>query len=129
MISPTGFFLLLCAKITALTWHFILFLLVHGASEGVSEGDGGEEHLDADDEVLPARRHCAGADFVSIDEQRVGYDAAALQDGQDHSYEAGEANVVKINAFVWQCLYKYYHTRGSAAVRNIITGAMLRFMQ
>lgn len=93
MISPTGFFFwLLRAKLTALTWHFVLFLLVHGAGEGVSEGDGGEEHLDADDEVLPARRHRAGADFMSIDEQRVGYDAAALQDGQDHSYEAQESD-------------------------------------
>lgn len=101
MISLTGFFLLLfCVKITALTWHFILFLLVHGASEGVSEGDGGEEHLDADDEVLPARRHRAGADFLSIDEQRVGYDAAALQDGQDHSYEAEDTSLAKMNTFV-----------------------------
>ena len=69
----------------ALTWHVIFFLLVDVAGEGVSEGDGSEEHFDADDEVLPARRHGAGADLLSVDEERVGYDVAALEDGEDHS--------------------------------------------
>lgn len=66
-------------------WHFTLFLLVDGACEGISEGDGSEEHFNADDEVLPARCHGAGADLLAIDEERVGYDAAALQDGEYHS--------------------------------------------
>lgn len=68
----------------ALTWHFILLLLVDGAGEGVSQSNGGEEHLDANDEVLPARCHRASAHLLAIDEQGVGDDAAALQDGQDH---------------------------------------------
>lgn len=72
----------------ALTWHFIFFLLVHGAGEGISEGDGSEEHLDADDKVLPARCHRTSADLLSIDEERVGYDPAAFQDGEDHSYKS-----------------------------------------
>lgn len=71
-----------------LTWHFIFLLLVDVAGKGVPEGDGGEEHFDADDEVLPARCHGAGAHLLSVDEERVGYDAAALQDGEDHSYGA-----------------------------------------
>lgn len=69
----------------SLTWHFVFLLLVHGAREGVAQGDGGEEHLDADDEVLPAGRHRAGAHHVAVDEERVGDDAAALQDGQHHA--------------------------------------------
>lgn len=73
--------------ITSLTWHFILFLLVHVAGEGISEGDSSEEHFNADDEVLPASCHGAGADLMSVDEEGVGYDAAALQDGEDHSYK------------------------------------------
>lgn len=89
MISSTTFFLLLLSvQPTSLTWHFIFFLLVDGAGEGISEGDSSEEHFDADDEVLPAGRHGAGADLLSIDEERVGYDATALQDGEDHSYKA-----------------------------------------
>lgn len=74
----------------ALTRHFIFFLLVHGAGEGISEGDGSKEHLDADDKVLPARCHRASADLLSIDEERVGYDPAAFQDGEDHSYKSGD---------------------------------------
>lgn len=72
----------------ALTWHVIFFLLVDVAGESVSEGNGSKEHFDADDEVLPACCHSAGADLVSVDEERVGYDAAALKDGEDHSYKA-----------------------------------------
>lgn len=72
----------------ALTWHFALLLLVDGAGEGVSQGDGREEHFDADDEVLPTGRHRAGAHFLPLDEEGVGDDAAALQDGQDHSCKA-----------------------------------------
>lgn len=73
---------------TALTWHIIFFLLVDIAGEGISKGNSCEEHFDADDKVLPACCHGAGTDFLSIDEERVGYDAAALQDGKDHSYKA-----------------------------------------
>lgn len=66
-------------------WHIIFFLLVHGAGEGVSEGDGSEEHFNADDEILPACCHGASADLVSINEECIGYDTAAFQDGEDHS--------------------------------------------
>ncbi len=88
MISSTIFFFLLSVRTTTLTWHFIFFLLVNGAGEGISEGDSSEEHFDADDEVLPACCHSAGADLLSIDEERVGYDATSFQDGEDHSYKA-----------------------------------------
>ena len=79
---------LLCCRCTtvAVTWYFVLLLLVDVAGEGVAEGDGGEEHLDADDEVLPARRHRAGAHLVAVDEPRVGDHATPLQEGQHHAW-------------------------------------------
>lgn len=71
-------------------WHFVFLLLVHGAGEGVPESNGSEEHFNADDEVLPACRHGAGADLLSVDEKRIGNDAAAFQDGQDHPLPEGQ---------------------------------------
>lgn len=71
-----------------LTWHFVLFLLVDGAGEGVPQGDSSEEHFYADDEVLPACSHSAGTDLVSIDDESIGNDAAAFQDGQHHACKA-----------------------------------------
>lgn len=80
-------FPLFSVKTTSLTWHFIFFLLVDSAGEGVSEGNGSKEHLNADDKVLPARRHSTGANLVSVDEKCIGNDATALQDGEDHSFK------------------------------------------
>lgn len=68
----------------ALTWHFILLLLVDGAGEGVSQGNGGKEHFNANDEILPACCHRASTHFVTVDGKAVGYDVAALQNGEDH---------------------------------------------
>lgn len=79
---------MLSAPFTKLTWHLIFFLLVHSAGEGVSEGNGSKEHLDADDKVLPACCHGSSADLLSINEQRIGNDTTAFQDGKDHSYKA-----------------------------------------
>lgn len=81
-------FSLLSAQTAALTWYFVFLLLVDGTGEGVSEGNGSEEHLDADDKVLPACRHGAGTYLLSVDEERVGDDATSFQDGEDHSYQS-----------------------------------------
>lgn len=88
IFSRWRFVLLLCGKTTALTWNVILFLLVDCACEGISEGNGSKEHFNAGNEVLPASCHCAGPDFMSIDDEGIGYDAAALEDGENHSYKA-----------------------------------------
>lgn len=69
----------------ALTWHFVLLLLVDGACESISEGNSSKEHFNADDKVLPACCHSASADLMPVDEESVGDDAATLQDGEDHS--------------------------------------------
>ena len=67
------------------TWGIVELLLVDAVGEGVAEGDGSEEHLDAGDEVLPAGRHGARPDLMPVDHQRVWDDATPLQDGQDHA--------------------------------------------
>lgn len=83
----------------SLTWNVILLLLVDSAGEGVSQDDGGEEHLHADDEVLPAGRHRAGADFMPVDIERVGNDAAAFQDGEDHALNGPQMNIGSLLGF------------------------------
>lgn len=124
---------MLSVKTTALTWHFIFFLLVDGASEGISEGNGSKEHFNAGDEVLPACCHGASADFLSIDEERIGYDAAALQDGEDHSYKAATFSSATYT-FVYWYLYKKRNRRVTLPcqkdkkmtdliVRNLSTGS------
>lgn len=65
-------FCLLSLRPTVLTWHFICFLLVDGASEGISEGNSSKEHFDADNKVLPSCCHGAGTDLLSINEECVG---------------------------------------------------------
>lgn len=88
VFSGGGQKVMLSVQTIDLTWHFILFLLVDGASEGISEGNCSKEHFNADDKVLPACGHGASSNFCSIDDERIGYDAAAFQDCQDHSFKA-----------------------------------------
>lgn len=71
-------------------WCLVFLLLIDGAGEGVAQSNGRKEHLNAGDEVLPACCNCAGTDLLSVDEQRIGDDPAALKDGQNHSLPEGE---------------------------------------
>lgn len=56
---------------------------VHLVGEGMAQGDGGEKHLHADDEVLVAGGHRAltHGDVGRVD---FGDGATLLQDGQEH---------------------------------------------
>ena len=60
-----------------------LLLGVQVVREGEAQGNGGEEHLDTDDEVLVAGGHCArcaGLLAHSTDDTRL------LQDSQEHAW-------------------------------------------
>lgn len=61
------------------------FVHVDLVGEGMAQGHGGEEHLDADDEVLVAGcdRSLAHGEVGRVDPRNG---AAFLQDGQKHPY-------------------------------------------
>lgn len=73
--------------LSILTWCLTLLLLVHAGGEGVAESDGGKEHFNADDEVLPAGRHSASTHLVSIYHQSFRDHATTLQNSQNHTWE------------------------------------------
>ncbi len=71
-----------CQIYEHLTWCFTLLLAVHTGGEGVAEGDGGEEHFDANDEVLPTSCHRTSPHFMTIDDQSFWDHTTSLQNGQ-----------------------------------------------
>lgn len=77
---------------TSCTWRVLFLLRVHLAGEGAAQGDGGEEHLDADDEVLVAGGHRASPHLAPVDDLDLRDDPTPLQDGQQQPWGRGDGH-------------------------------------